>query len=210
MRRDYNRGYQRKVMPDSPIDFAALLARARDGDSAALDQLAREYEPKLRMVARVRLGAALRPYLDSMDLVQSVQRSLVAGLRGDKYDVSDPEKLLALALLMVRRKAARQWRHLKKQRRFDTPVGSDSLPDLFTALAANADDPARAAEVRDGMARLHERLSDAERRIIELRLHGHSTGEIAQQLGLSPVALRVRMTRLRQRLDEEGVGNEWL
>ena len=84
------------AMSDSPVDFAALLSRARGGDAAALDQLAREYEPKLRMVARVRLGSALRPYLDSMDLVQSVQRSLVAGLRGDKYDVSNPEKLLAL------------------------------------------------------------------------------------------------------------------
>ncbi len=37
-------------MPEIAGDFAILLARARGGDHAALDELAREYEPKLRLV----------------------------------------------------------------------------------------------------------------------------------------------------------------
>ena len=53
-------------MPEIGGDFASLLARARLGDREALDQLSREYEPKLRLVARVLLGQALRPYLDSV------------------------------------------------------------------------------------------------------------------------------------------------
>src|SRR5207302_3303979 len=108
------------LMPDPGGDFASVLARARGGDRAALGQLAREYEPKLRLVARVLLGPALRPYLDSVDLVQSVHRSLLLGLRDQKFDISSPENLLGLALTMVRRKVARHWRHLQRQRRLET------------------------------------------------------------------------------------------
>ena len=53
-------------------EFSHLLALARGGDSDALARIAEKYEEKLRIVARVHLGPALRPYLDSQDLVQSV------------------------------------------------------------------------------------------------------------------------------------------
>src|SRR6266571_7445883 len=95
---------RRQPVPDTDDDFAALLARARGGDREALEQLARQYEPKLRLVARVLLGPALRPYLDSLDLVQSVHKSLLVGLRKSQYDVSSPDKLIALTLTMLRRK----------------------------------------------------------------------------------------------------------
>ncbi len=97
-------------MPESAEHFSQLLHRARENDAEALASICQHYEPKLRIVARVLLGPALRPHLDSMDLVQSVHRTLMLGLRDDKYDVSSPEKLLALALTIVRRKVARHWR----------------------------------------------------------------------------------------------------
>ena len=42
-----------------------------------MEELVAAYEPEVRLVARVRLGTALRPYLDSVDLVQSVHRSVL-------------------------------------------------------------------------------------------------------------------------------------
>src|SRR5262245_66665807 len=118
-------------MPGTSVDFTTLLARARRGDQAALDQLTREYEPKLRLVARVLLGPALRPYLDSVDLVQSVHKSLLLGLRDQKFDFDGPDNMLALALTLVRRKVARHWRRLQRQQPLsgagDTPGIADSL-----------------------------------------------------------------------------------
>src|SRR5436853_3971640 len=102
-------------MADAGDDFVTLLAQARGGDQQALQQLVHQYEPKVRLVARVLLGPALRPYLDSVDLVQSVHKSLMLGLRDDKYELSTPENLLALALTLVRRKVARQWRRHRRQ-----------------------------------------------------------------------------------------------
>ena len=101
--------------PDPPSEFTELMARAGQGDEAALTELSRQYEPKVRVVARVLLGPALRPYLDSIDLVQSVHKSLMLGLRRQQYDISNPDKLVALTLTMLRRKAARHWRRLQRQ-----------------------------------------------------------------------------------------------
>src|SRR5262245_64988218 len=116
-------------MTEPPEEFAALLDRARHGDREALGRLARRYEPDVRLVARVRLGRALRPYLDTVDLVQSVHRSLLLGLRRGEFDVSSPEKLVALALALVRCKVARHWRRVRRQARLSGgAAGASGLP----------------------------------------------------------------------------------
>ena|SRR5947208_695227 len=193
-------------MAEAPEDFASLLARARQGDREALARLAEQYEPKVRVVARVLLGPALRPYLDSHDLVQSVHRSLMVALRANKFELNSPENLVALAVTMIRRKAARHWRHLRRQSR---SKGED-LFGLLASLTSAEPDPARQAEVRDAVERLCDNLNETERRILELRSQGCTTAEVAEQLGLNPIALRVRLTRLRQRLQASGVLTDWL
>jgi RNA polymerase sigma-70 factor (ECF subfamily) len=45
---------------------------------------------------------------------------------------------------------------------------------------------------------------------VELRLQGYSTADAARELGLDADVLRVRLSRLRQRLRAGGVLTEWL
>ncbi len=133
------------------------------------------------------------------------------GLHGGRFEFRSAQDLLALAITMVRRKVARQWRHLQRQKRLDGFEGdSRNLPDLLISLSSTGDDPARAAQFNDQVRSLCERLSEAERTVLEMRLAGYATAEIAEHLGLSGVALRVRLTRLRQRLQETGVFDDWL
>lgn len=193
-------------MSDPEPTFAELLARARGGDGEAVRALARQYEPDLLIAARVHLGPALRPYLDSVDLVQSVHRSLLAGLRNDKFAVADARSLLALALTMVRRKVARQWRRHRRQVR---PAENQPLDALVTVSRRGAG-PAAEAQVRDGLARLWRELDADDRELIGLRLDGWTTAEAARRLGKTPEALRVRLYRLRKRLEDEQVLTEWL
>src|SRR5262249_33420196 len=139
-------------MPEASDEFALLLQRARGGDAHALEELAQKYEPEVRIVARVLLGPALRPYLDSVDLVQSVHKSLMVGLRNDRFDISSPDKLVALALTLVRRKVARHWRHLQRQKRLESNAGDTrNLADLLTSLNRPENDPARAAQISDAI-----------------------------------------------------------
>src|SRR5262245_54674242 len=102
-------------MSETSSEFVALLEKARQGDRDCLTELARKYEPEVRIVARVLLGPALRPYVDSLDLVQSVHRSLLLGLRDAKFQIVSPEQLVGLAVTMVRRKVARKWRQNRRQ-----------------------------------------------------------------------------------------------
>jgi RNA polymerase sigma-70 factor (ECF subfamily) len=198
-------------MSEAGSEFAALLAQARQGDKSALAQLAQQYESKVRMVARVLLGPALRPYLDSVDLVQSVHHSLMLGLRRDKFDISSPEQLIALALTLVRRKVARHWRRLQRQKRLSgNSSDSGNIPQLLADLSSPEADPARAAQLKDALEQLYRDLDAPDQFMLELRLFGYNTSEIAEKVGIHPIALRVRMTRLRQRLRDNGVLSEWL
>lgn len=197
------------AMSEPTTDFAALLARARQGETQALEELTRRYEPEVRMLARVRLGPALRPYLDSVDVVQSVHKSLLSGLRQDQFDISSPEKLVALALEMVRRKLGKHWRRERRQQR-PGPMDAEDLARLLTDLPSAEPDPARTAALRDAVAAVCRRLSERDRRLIELRLEGWSTAKVAQSLGLEADTLRVRLSRLRQELRESGLMAEWL
>jgi RNA polymerase sigma-70 factor (ECF subfamily) len=198
-------------MADRAEDFADLLARARRQDREALAQLVRQYESKIRLVARVLLGPALRPYLDSVDLVQSVHHSLMLGMRDDRFDISSPDQLVALALTMVRRKAARHWRRMRRQQRLDGTGGeSENLPQVLLSLHGTEPDPAGAAQLNDTLRHLCNNLDATEKRILELRSQGYNTAEIAAEVGLAHTALRVRMTRLRQRLRASGVLDEWV
>lgn len=191
-------------------EFADLIARAAGGDADALDALARQYEPKIRLVARVLLGPSLRPYLDSADLTQSVHKSILIGLRDEKFRVDGPEQLVGLALTVLRRKAARHWRHLQRQQRLSGAGGDEARARAVADPIGPAADPADEAQFRDQVRQLTAHLDEVERRILELRLEGHSSPEIAERTGLSAVNIRVRMTRLRQRLHAAGVTTDWL
>lgn len=197
---------------DAAADFAALLARAGQGDEAALGELVRQYEPKVRIVARVLLGPALRPYLDSVDLVQSVHKSVVTGLRDQRFGLTKPDDLIGLAITILRRKAAKHWRHLQRQRRLSGVNAADGgdLTGVLTALSCPGTDPAAEAQFRDQVDHLCTHLDESERQILDQRLEGYTPAEIADRMGVNRVALRVRLTRLRQRLQAAGVVTDWL
>lgn len=192
-------------------DFSELLNRARHGDKQAVERLIERYEPEIRVVARVRLGPALRPYLDSVDLVQSVHRSLMIGLRHNRFNISTPEQLVGLAITMIRRKVASRWRHLRRQQRLSlADDDSRNLPQVLISLTSSSLDPGDDANLRDEVERLFQHLSETERQLIDLRLDGNTTAEAARKLKQDPDVLRVQLSRLRKRLKKIGLFSEWL
>jgi len=113
---------------------------------------------------------------------------------------------VALASTMVRRKVARNWRRHRRQQRIELPGDDqDSLVDVLNDLSSPDANPGDAAQYQDEMTRLCESLNDSERQMLRMRLDGYASHEVAQALGIHPVALRVRWTRLRQRLQTAGV-----
>ena len=191
--------------------FSELLAKARLGDAAAQESICQRYERQVRVVARVLLGPQLRAQLDSTDLMQSVHHSMLLGIKDQRFDIASPEKLVALACTLARRKVARKWRLHRRQVRLGNITGDSSyIASTLSAIANPHSGPAEIAEFNDQLAKLCESLNEVERKMLEMRLDGYTTGEVAESLDIHPVAIRVRWTRLRQRLLAAGIFADWL
>jgi RNA polymerase sigma-70 factor (ECF subfamily) len=187
------------------------MTRVRLGDEEAVAQLLLHYEKEVQRTARALLSRSLRSYLEPADLVQSVHRTLLHCLRQDKIEITSPEKLCALAVTVARRKIIQHWRHQECERRFHQALAETEAPGaLATVGPSPAPDPVRTAEYQELLQQVRESLDETERRVVELRLQGYSTAEVARELGLDPDVLRVRLSRLRQRLQRSRALAAWL
>lgn len=194
-------------------EFQQLVERVRHGDQEAIRELISRYEEEVSLIARVRLGASLRPYVDAEDIMQSVHRSLLIGLRDDKIDLRSPKALIGLAAVMVRRKVARKWRRMRRQHRLSGAAGetqASDLPNVMASFGMNSQDPAKLAEIREQFNAILSRLDEADRELIRLRIDGYRTVDAAQILGISPDSARVRLSRLRKKLQEANLDDALL
>jgi RNA polymerase sigma-70 factor (ECF subfamily) len=62
-----------------------LITLAKGGDEPALELLCSAYGERVRRIIRLRMGAEIRPRLDSMDLVQDALVSALEGLKDFTY-----------------------------------------------------------------------------------------------------------------------------
>lgn len=175
-----------------PDRICDLASRASAGDLDAQAALCQHYEREVRIASRVFLGSQLRPHLDSVDVAQSVHKSILAKLIEGKLVIHDSRRLIALACLIARRKIAKKWRKVRRQER---------LPELQSQLipASNShtgNSSAAENQLAMKLAAIRESVSEGERQLIDLRLAGLTTEQIARQLKIEPVALRVRWSRL--------------
>lgn len=193
-------------MSSPTFEFDSLLRRARKGDPDALSDLVLQYESQIRIVARARLGRVMRHSLDSIDVVQSVHRSLLSGLLQNRFAFSSPAQLTALAVTMVHRKIARKWRTMKKQA---VPASAPSS-DLDQLICGRIDEPSDCASAQELLSGIFANLSERERTVVEMRINGWRTVDIAEHLGVNPDILRVRLSRLRRRLRENGLLDDWI
>lgn len=112
---------------------------------------------------------------------------------------------------MVRRKVAHHWRKMQRQQRLSVnETSGGDVVSVLASLASRQEGPAQEAALNDAVRKVLANLGEVDRRMIELRLGGYSTVEVATELGLDARILRARLSRLRQRLRDEGVLTEWL
>jgi RNA polymerase sigma-70 factor (ECF subfamily) len=184
--------------------FLNLLARVRGGDDAAAGELVGRYEKAVLRSVRSRLGKSMRGAMDSMDVMQSVHRSLLTGLKNERFQFASPQQLIGLAVMMVQRKVARHWRRLN---RFPSAGGGATDPSAATPLEAIASDestPSELATANDLLDRFLSQLDDFDRQLVRFKLDGHSSVEAAAILGREPAFVRMRWSRLRHLLRQRG------
>ncbi|HKB41852.1 MAG TPA: ECF-type sigma factor [Gemmataceae bacterium] len=176
-------------------EFADLLARARQDEQQALAALHQALEEKLRRAAHRRLGRVLRRYLDSADIVQSTQKSLLICLCRKKYDIPNEEKLTALALRILQRKVAQKWRKVRRELNLYDRLAQDP-----NSRIAAADGAAPTVENAELVHHLMKYMNETEKALVQLLLQGHTITSAARLLELTPAYARVLLSRMRARL----------
>jgi RNA polymerase sigma-70 factor (ECF subfamily) len=182
--------------------FQQLIQRVRAGDDAAATELMRRYEPAVRRVARIRLGAAhMQRLLDSLDICQSVFASFFVRAALGQFELDSPEQLLSLLVSMSRRKVIDQVRGAAAARRDYRRLEADDV----TERACPAPDPTPSQQVAAAelLQEFRRRMSADERRLAEQRSAGRDWNQIAEDTGGSPEALRKQLARAVDRIAAE-------
>jgi RNA polymerase sigma-70 factor (ECF subfamily) len=182
--------------------FRDLLARVRQGDETAAEELVRRYEPYVRRYAREKLKAPeLRRELDSLDICQSVLGAFFVRAALGQFQLESPEDLLRLLGVMARNKVGEKARRLRaacRDGRRQLPVPVEELH-----LSGEEGSPSRIASGRELLEAVRQRLSEPERYLAEQRALGRSWEAIAQELGSQADAVRMRFKRALDRIARE-------
>jgi RNA polymerase sigma-70 factor (ECF subfamily) len=165
-------------MNQPPDEFAAtdrtLVRRFQSGQNAAATELYVRYADRLAKLARLEMSPRLNSQFDPEDVVQSVFRTFFRRANEPYFQVPSGDQIWQLLLVIATNKVRKLGRYARQQKR---DVGRTVAID--EASSAASDDHASLAilemVVRDSL----EGLPEYQRTMIELRIQGYTTEEIA-------------------------------
>jgi RNA polymerase sigma-70 factor (ECF subfamily) len=183
----------------NPAEEAALVARLRAGDDSAFETLVRAHTARLLVVARRLLS-------NEADAQDAVQEAFVSAFKA--IDTFHGEARLSTWLHRITVNAALMKRRAQS-RRHERDIES-VLPqfgegghhiDPPSSWVEPSSAPAERGELRDLVRRSIDELPDPYRTVLILRdIQELETEEVAQHLGVTANAVKIRVHRARQAL----------
>lgn len=162
----------------------ALLQRFRKGEQDAATQLYLRYSARLQSWASSQTSQAFTSRFDEEDIVQSVFRTLFRRVSEGLYDVPPGEELwqllLVIALNKIRKLATF---HRAQKRDVGKTHGSDALE--LAQYRNQSPDETSLQILQIVLDDLLRHLPETQRAIVEMRIEGHKTDDIAQRTGRS-------------------------
>ncbi len=194
----------------SAATSAEILARYREGDPQAAEELFARYVSRLTLLARSRLSPRLAARTDPADIVLSAYRSFFVGAREGRFLLKRSGDLWGLLVEITMRKLYRAVRkHTAEKRSVSAETPLSAIPE--DEIPCNRDpSPAEALAMTDQLESLMTTLDEFTRRVLELRLQDEKLSVIANDTGRSERtvrrALHVIQSRLRRQLETEDKG----
>lgn len=179
--------------------FEILIRRIALGSEEAVWELLDRYSTNILRVVRRHLPAELRPKVDSVDIVQSVWKSLLR--KGAAFNhIGDAEQFVGYIAGVARNKVFEMHRHFTKHAQFDirreVPLeqrqSGTSSEDIPTPeyIDPRCLDPGEVVHARDNWERAMHKAGERGQHIVQLRLQGLTLEEIAEETGLSKITVR--------------------
>jgi RNA polymerase sigma-70 factor (ECF subfamily) len=171
-------------MKPEPLD--ELLDKLAEGDSQAIEQVFRAYEPYLRMVVRRQLPSALRAKFDSIDIVQSVWADVLDGLNDARWSFQDTAHLRAFLVRAARNRLIDRQRKQLAAGRHEQALSQTAIE----CVAASEARPSQTVVADDLWRQMVQMCPPQHREILALKRDGASLDEIAAQSGLHKSSVR--------------------
>ena len=173
-----------------------LIARMRAGDRDAAASFFTDYGPRVRRRIRAKLAPHLRGLFDSMDLLSTFARRFDAYVAQDRFRADDESQLWRLVATIVDNAVIDKARIVGADRR--AMAERTALERRLRELDPGAPDDGELASRVQRVAQ--QELSEQDREILALWMHGASLASISEFCELSPVATRKRWQRIREQL----------
>jgi RNA polymerase sigma-70 factor (ECF subfamily) len=194
------------VEPNSAV-VNQLLDEARQGRTAALEQLFAHFHDRLRQAVALRLDRRLSARVDASDVLQEAYLEAVRRLP-DYLNRSGMPFYLWLRWIAGEQVLAFHRRHLGAEKRSVgrevAPLPVESSAQFVVGLLGRGPSPSRAlaaAELAERLRLALQRLDDDERELLLLRHFEQLTNrEIAQLLQIGEAAANKRYIRALQKL----------
>lgn len=193
-------------MPDRADDDLERIAAFKAGSESAARELFDKYCERLMALARRRIGTRMTGRIDPEDVLQSAFRTFFARVRNDEFSFHGEDDLCKLLVRLTVRKALRQIAHHRAAKRNAArEAGHGDDADLMNQIAACAPTAEMEVAVVDEIGRFVARLTTVERQILEMRLEGRGTAEIAETLGTYERKVHRVVVRLQDLAKAEGM-----
>jgi RNA polymerase sigma-70 factor (ECF subfamily) len=195
-------------------EVAELLARAADGDEAALTQLFSRYRKRLKQMVRLRLSRLLQGRVDDSDILQETH--LEAAKRLPDYLANQPlpfflwlrhitgEKIIDVHRRHLGAKMRNAGQEISLHR---GPMPGASSASLAARLMGRLTSPSQAAVKAETRLRVQEVLNamdPLDREILTLRhFEQLNNVEVAETLGMNASTTSSRYLRALKRLKDE-------
>jgi RNA polymerase sigma-70 factor (ECF subfamily) len=190
-------------------EVAALIARLKTGDQAALAELFDRHRDKLRRMVQLRLDPRLAGRVAPSDVLQEAYIDALKRF-GHYFDKPDQAFFGWLRLVVGQRLADVHREHLAQKRNAGQDVSIHGRPNaadsgcLAAALLGGFTSPSNAAARNEALARLEaalDAMDPLDREVLALR-HFEELGnaETAEILGIQPAAASKRYVRALARL----------
>jgi RNA polymerase sigma-70 factor (ECF subfamily) len=179
-------------------DDRDLVSEYRGGDDDAAGKLFDKYCERLLRLAKKRIGQRMASRFDPEDVVQSAFRTFFTRVKNDEFSFADENDLFKLLVRLTVRKTLRRIEHHRADKRNpEAEIGrSADGTEPFAHVASHEPSPDMEVALIDEFERFVTNLVPLERQVLELKVQGFSTVEIAEQLGTYDRKIRRVIERL--------------
>jgi DNA-directed RNA polymerase specialized sigma24 family protein len=184
----------------------------KTGDHAAAQQLWARYFSALVKLARKKLRDLPRRAADEEDVALSAFDSFCRAAEQDRFPrLDDRHDLWQVLALLTARKVTAHERHERRKKRGGSAVLDESALANLDALGQGMDQffskdpsPEFVVEIAEEFHRLLDTLGDDRLRIVAVRkMEGHTTEEIAREIGCDPRTVERKLRAIRQLWEHE-------